>query len=81
MLVYSVQRLKSFFVRCCLYIKNQRNTISACLDRYLDGRLDVHNGAAFYMTNEDETFGTVHPSDKMISGFAALILGLTFSLS
>ncbi len=56
-----------------LYIKNQRNTISARLDSYLEGRLDVHNGSAFYMVNEDEAFGNIHPSDKMISGFAALL--------
>lgn len=56
-----------------IYIKNQRNTISNRLDKILDGRLDIHNGSAFYMLNEEETFGKMHPSEKMISGFTALL--------
>lgn len=56
-----------------IYVKNQRNTISERLDKYLSGRLEIHNGSAFYMLNEEETFGKVHPSDKMISGFTALL--------
>lgn len=58
-----------------IYVKNQRNTISERLDKYLSGRLEIHNGSAFYMLNEEETFGKVHPSDKMISGFTALLCG------
>lgn len=58
-----------------IYIKNQRNTISERLDKYLGGRLEIHNGSAFYLLNEEETFGKVHPSDKMISGFTALLCG------
>lgn len=33
----------------------------------------IHNGAAFYMLNENDTFGEIHISDKAISGFCALI--------
>ncbi len=58
-----------------IYIKNQRNTISERLDKYLSGRLEIHNGSAFYMLNEEETFGRIHPCDKMISGFTALLCG------
>jgi uncharacterized protein (TIGR02678 family) len=58
-----------------VYVKNQRNTISGRLDRYLGGRLEIHNGSAFYMLSEEETFGKIHPSDKMIAGFTALLCG------
>ena len=58
-----------------IYIKNQRNTILNRLDKYLEGRLDIHNGSAFYMLNEENTFGKIHPSEKMISGFSALLCG------
>lgn len=56
-----------------IYIKNQRSTISNRLDKFLEGRLDIHNGSAFYMLNEEETFGKIHPSEKMIAGFTALL--------
>lgn len=56
-----------------IYIKNQRNTISNRLDKFLEGRLDIHNGSAFYMLNEENTFGKIHPSEKMLSGFTALL--------
>lgn len=58
-----------------LYLKNQRNSISNYLNKYLDGRLDIHNGSAFYMVDEDSLFGSVHPSDGMLSGIVLLLCG------
>ncbi len=58
-----------------LYLKNQRNSISNYLNKYLDGRLDIHNGSAFYMIDEDSLFGSVHPSDGMLSGIVLLLCG------
>ncbi|MCR5817055.1 MAG: TIGR02678 family protein [Ruminococcus sp.] len=56
-----------------IYLKNQRQSVYRYLDKYVGGRLDIHNGAAFLMVSEDEVFGSVHPSDKSISGFIALM--------
>ena len=56
-----------------IYIRKQRRSIIQHLEEYADGRLDIHNGAAFYMLNENDTFGEIHISDKAISGFCALI--------
>lgn len=58
-----------------LYLKNQRNSISNYLNKYLDGRLDIHNKSAFYMVDEDSLFGGVHPSDGMLSGIVLLLCG------
>ncbi len=58
-----------------IYLKNQRRSISNYLDKYLDGRLDIYNGSAFYMLSEDALFGDVHPSDKMLSGLVLLLCG------
>lgn len=56
-----------------IYIRKQRRSIIQHLEEYAEGRLDIHNGAAFYMLNENDTFGEIHISDKAISGFCALI--------
>ena len=56
-----------------IYLKNQRKSIEKNLNHYLDGRLDIHNGCAFYLLDEDHTFGKVHPSESMLSGFATMV--------
>lgn len=56
-----------------LYLKNQRNSISGYLDKYLEGRLDIHNRSAFYMFDEDSSLGNIHPSEGMLSGLVLLI--------
>ncbi len=56
-----------------IYLKNQRNSVRKYLDGYLGGRLDIHNGAAFYMLDETDTFGKIHPSDNALSGFVSLM--------
>lgn len=56
-----------------IYLKNQRASISKYLDNYLGGRLDIHNGSAFYLLNEEAVFGEVHPSDKMLAGMVLLL--------
>ncbi len=56
-----------------IYLKNQRNSIARHLDCYLDGRLDIHNGSAFYMLSDDNYFGQVHPNDKMLAGLVLFL--------
>lgn len=58
-----------------IYLKNQRASVIGHLDIYLNGRLDVHNGAAFYLLHEDRIFGKVHPAENSVSGFASLLCG------
>ena len=58
-----------------LYLKNQRVSVARRLDTYLEGRLDLHEQAAFYLVHEDEAVGKVHPSETSISKFAALLCG------
>ncbi len=56
-----------------IYLKNFRSSVSRHLEKYLDGRLDIYNGASFYLMTPDKKYGDIFPSDKMISGIAALI--------
>lgn len=56
-----------------IYLKNFRTSVSRHLDRYLEGRLDIHNGCAFYLFSGEKKYGQVFPDDKMISGIAALV--------
>ena len=58
-----------------IYLKNHRASVTEHLETYLNGRLDVHNGAAFYMLHEDSIFGNVHPTSNSVSGFTALFCG------
>ncbi len=58
-----------------IYLKNQRNSISNYLSKYLGGRLDIHNKSAFYMVDDENLFGDVHPSDGMLSGIVLLLCG------
>ena len=58
-----------------IYLKNQRQSVYKYFDKYVGGRLDIHNGAAFCMISEDNVFGKIHPSEKSISGFVALMSG------
>ena len=56
-----------------LYLKNQRQWISRYLQENLGGRLDVHKNAAFWMLEENDGFGAVHPRDAMLPEFALLL--------
>lgn len=50
-----------------IYIKNHRQWIQKNLDKNLGGRLDIHKNAAFYVIEENEGFGTLHPKDNMLA--------------
>lgn len=58
-----------------LYLKKFRSSISKYLEQYTEGRLDIHNGSAFCLFSNEKKYGELFPSDKMISGIAALICG------
>jgi len=58
-----------------IYLKNFRSSVAKHLEKYIEGRLDIYNGAAFYLMAPERKYGEIFPSDKMISGIAALICG------
>lgn len=49
-----------------LYLKNQRNWISQYMEEHLGGRLDIHKNAAFWLVDEEDCYGKVHPRDAML---------------
>ena len=49
-----------------LYLKNQRNWVAKNLEENLGGRLDIHKNAAFWMVEEDDCYGKVHPRDAIL---------------
>jgi uncharacterized protein (TIGR02678 family) len=58
-----------------LYIKNQRQWIDANLRRELGGQLHVHRNSAYYVLDETDSFGEVHPRNAMISQIVLLFCG------
>ena len=57
------------------YLKHQRNWVSKNLETYLGGRLDVQKNAAFFMLEEDDCYGKVHPRTAVISEIVLLVCG------
>lgn len=55
------------------YIKNQRKAISASLDRFLDGELQVHKNGAFFLLSEGERCGVTYPGTRALSDAALLL--------
>ncbi len=56
-----------------LYLKNQRQWVEKYLEENLGGRLDIHKNAAFWMLEDDDVYGRVHPRDAMLPELAALL--------
>lgn len=56
-----------------LYLKNQRQWVSRYMEENLGGRLDIHKNAAFWMLDEEDTYGMVHPRDAMLSELVLLL--------
>lgn len=56
-----------------LYLKNQRNWVAKNLEENLGGRLDIHKNAAFWMMEEDDCYGKVHPHDAILSEAVLLV--------
>ncbi|HJC15681.1 MAG TPA: TIGR02678 family protein [Candidatus Fusicatenibacter intestinigallinarum] len=55
------------------YLKNQRQWVGKYLGEHLGGRLDIHRNAAFWMLEDSEVFGTVHPRDAMLPEAVLLV--------
>lgn len=55
------------------YLKNQRQNVERHLEENLGGRLDVHKYAAFWMLEEDDVYGMVHPREAMLPELVSLV--------
>ena len=56
-----------------LYLKNQRQWVSRYMEEQLGGRLDIHRNAAFWLLEEDDCYGMVHPREAMLPELVLLI--------
>lgn len=56
-----------------LYLKNQRQWVEKNLEENLGGRLDIHRNAAFWMVEEEDAYGQVHPRDAMLPELVTLL--------
>ncbi|MCI8282227.1 MAG: TIGR02678 family protein [Lachnospiraceae bacterium] len=50
-----------------IYLKNQRQWIGKYLGEYLGGSLHIHKNAAFFVVEEENRFGEVHPRENAVS--------------
>lgn len=58
-----------------LYLKNQRQWVEKYMEENLGGRLDIHRNAAFWMVEEDDAYGRVHPREAMLPELVMLLCG------
>lgn len=56
-----------------VYLKNQRQWVAKNLVTYLGGNLQIHQGGAFFVQDEDDTYGIVHPNEMMVSGIVLFL--------
>lgn len=56
-----------------LYLKNQRQWVMRYMEENLGGRLDIHKNAAFWMLEENDCYGNVHPRDAMLPELVLLL--------
>lgn len=49
-----------------LYLKNQRQWVAKYMEENLGGRLDLHKNIAFWMLEEGDSLGAVHPRDAQL---------------
>lgn len=61
-----------------LYLKNQRQWVEKNLQEQLGGQLHVHRNCAFFVLDEEHTFGRRHPRDAMLPQLVLLLCGLIY---
>lgn len=52
------------------YIKNQRGWVQRYLDQTIGGNLQIYKNGAYFVLDEDESFGMNYPEDRMLSDIA-----------
>ena len=55
------------------YIKNQRRTLGANLDKGLNGELHIHKNGAFFLMEDGDRCGLLYPSARALSDVALLL--------
>lgn len=55
------------------YVKNQRSWLNRYLGEALGGELQIHKNGAFFVQDEENRFGSVHPRDAAIPDAALLL--------
>ena len=55
------------------YVKNQRSWLNRYLGEALGGELQIHKNGAFFVLDEENRFGLVHPRDAAIPDAALLL--------
>lgn len=55
------------------YLKHQRYWVAKYLGEYLGGRLDIHKHTAFFVLEEDDCYGKVHPRSAMLPETVLLV--------
>ncbi len=56
-----------------LYLKKQRQRVARNLEENIGGHLDIHKNVAFWMVEEDDCYGKVHPSDAMLPEIVTVV--------
>ena len=52
------------------YIKNQRGWVQHYLDQTIGGSLQIYKNGAYFVLDEEESFGMSYPEDRMLSDIA-----------
>lgn len=59
-----------------LYLKNQRQWVAKNMQEAFGGRLDIHKNAAFWVLEEGDSYGKLHPREAQISETVLLVCGM-----
>lgn len=56
-----------------LYLKNQRQWVERNMNEHFGGRLDIHKYAAFWVLEEEDFYGKIHPRDAQLPEIILLL--------
>lgn len=59
-----------------LYLKNQRQWIEKNMKEQFGGRLDIHKNAAFWVLEDEDFYGKLHPKDAQLPEVILLLGGM-----
>lgn len=56
-----------------LYLKNQRQWVEKYMKEQLGGRLELYRNASFWVLEEEDSYGTIHPRDAQLPETVLLV--------
>ncbi len=59
-----------------LYLKNQRQWVEKNMKEHFGGRLDIHKNAAFWVLEDEDSYGKFHPRDAQLPEVILLLGGM-----